>query len=895
MTAINEMLQQPLAQAIGWALLQFVWQGTLIAVLTALLLAALRRSGPDVRYVVSAIALALMLTVPVVTVMQTLGAAGPASEESQPAPAIARATVTAGSAATSADSLPARAAAGAAAASWTVDEWLPSLVSIWLIGVVVLTLRLFSGWMWVQSMKTHGARPAPDVLQTAARRLMRRLHIGRPVRFLESSRVAVPTVIGWLTPAVLLPASALAGLSPDQIEAILAHELAHIRRHDYAVNLLQAVVETLLFYHPAVWWLSRRIRIEREHCCDDLAVSLCGDPVAYAAALAELEGLRSESGAVALAATGGSLLQRVRRVLGAPTHAGRAPAWLAAGVALLVVVSMSAGTIARDALTGEPQGSVAAVPAAATQRPARAVAAEDAREAIPAVTAATTVGARSARPAAASEQAVAATTRVEGVAADTAAPARSSEAAVAAVAATIGSLARQPVEAGAAAAAAIATTATTVVQAVAAAASTVAQSSGGKEKSGNFVWSDDGQKLEVSYRGDIEFTADDTDVSRISPGGFLRIRDSRRGGTDNSVEFRADSSGTIERRFWVASRERPFDPEGRKWLAERLPKFIRQSGIGAPARVARFMKSGGASAVLAEITRIEGSWGKRLYFTELFKQQGLSAGTVQQALAQAGREIDSDYELASLLISSNTLVTDDGARRAYLDAARTIESDYEMRRVLSSIVKTGTLSSTLAGSVLDASTSIDSDYEEATLLIEFAGRQSLDGAARASFFKALATVASAYERRRVLTAIVQRPDLSADARVAALESASGVDSDYEAATFLVQFLKEGGAEGAARAPFFHAVASIDSAFERGRVLQALARRSDVSDATVLEILRSARTMNSGHERSQVLLAIAAGQQLTREGRDAYIDAAENLGDYEQGRVLSALVRNERRK
>ena len=94
---------------------------------------------------------------------------------------------------------------------------------------------------------------------------------------------------------MLLPASALAGLSPQQLEAILAHELAHIRRHDYLVNLLQTLVETLLFYHPAVWWLSRRIRIERENCCDDLAVSLCGDPVAYAKALADLEELRADS------------------------------------------------------------------------------------------------------------------------------------------------------------------------------------------------------------------------------------------------------------------------------------------------------------------------------------------------------------------------------------------------------------------------------------------------------------------------------------------------------------------------------------------------------------------------------------------------------------------------
>ena len=112
------------------------------------------------------------------------------------------------------------------------------------------------------------------------------------MRVVESALVDVPVVIGWLRPVILLPVAALAGLTPAQVEAILAHELAHIRRHDSCVNVLQTIAETLLFYHPAVWWVSHRIRAEREHCCDDIAVAVCGDPVAYAQALAELESWR---------------------------------------------------------------------------------------------------------------------------------------------------------------------------------------------------------------------------------------------------------------------------------------------------------------------------------------------------------------------------------------------------------------------------------------------------------------------------------------------------------------------------------------------------------------------------------------------------------------------------
>src|SRR5207247_762569 len=124
----------------------------------------------------------------------------------------------------------------------------------------------------------------------------------------ESALVDVPTVVGCMRPVILLPIAAISNLTPSQIEAILAHELAHIRRHDYLVNLLQTLAETLLFYHPGVWWVSARIREEREHCCDDVAVEVCGDAVIYARALAELETWRVESTALTIAATGGSRL-----------------------------------------------------------------------------------------------------------------------------------------------------------------------------------------------------------------------------------------------------------------------------------------------------------------------------------------------------------------------------------------------------------------------------------------------------------------------------------------------------------------------------------------------------------------------------------------------------------
>ena len=158
-------------------------------------------------------------------------------------------------------------------------------------GVVALTLRLLGGWLLVRRL-TRQARPLAGPCDEVLARLARALRIRRAVRLLESSLVQVPMVIGGLRPMILLPIAALTGLPPGQLEALLAHELAHIRRHDYLVNLVQSAIEVLLFYHPAAWWASRVIRAEREHCCDDLAVRACGDRLTYARALAAMEGLR---------------------------------------------------------------------------------------------------------------------------------------------------------------------------------------------------------------------------------------------------------------------------------------------------------------------------------------------------------------------------------------------------------------------------------------------------------------------------------------------------------------------------------------------------------------------------------------------------------------------------
>src|SRR6516165_10617292 len=230
------------------------------------------------------------------------------------------------------------------------DPWqqaMPAIVMAWFVGAAGCSLRLLMGFISVAALRRSPPAPVITECQQILDRLIERMHVSRRVRLLPTDRVDSPSVIGWLRPVILAPVGVLCGLAPEQVEALLGHELAHVRRHDYLVNVLQGIAESLLFYHPAVWWISNQIRTEREHCCDDLAVEASGDVLVYARALAELESMRPAHFKAALPANDGSLLRRIRR-LADPVAAHRAAGW---GVAWSLGALLLLG-IAGVAVTG---------------------------------------------------------------------------------------------------------------------------------------------------------------------------------------------------------------------------------------------------------------------------------------------------------------------------------------------------------------------------------------------------------------------------------------------------------------------------------------------------------------------------------------------------------------
>ena len=336
MTHIQSLLAQPACRALGWALLHFLWQGTLAALALAACNFALRDSPARVRYAVSCLFLMVLLALPVLTFTASLvqapalpptpaglplriAAATPVATAA-PAPAIARPSLQ--------DSL---------------TPLLPWIVALWITGVVLLSMRWIGAWTYLHRLRRAASLPVPPDWDRALRDLMRRAAVSVPVRLSIQRLTQVPCVIGWLRPVILMPAASLTGLDWRALEALLAHELAHIRRHDYLVNLVQTTVDTLLFYHPAVWWVSRQIRIERENCCDDFAAQLFGDRVTYARALVDLEQIRAAEPAFAMSARGGSLIHRIQRLLSASVPERRGPAWppALAGVAVAAFLAVA--------------------------------------------------------------------------------------------------------------------------------------------------------------------------------------------------------------------------------------------------------------------------------------------------------------------------------------------------------------------------------------------------------------------------------------------------------------------------------------------------------------------------------------------------------------------------
>ncbi len=341
---MNDLASIPLLQAIGWALLHSLWQGALLALLAAVALRLTRYRSAELRYAITSGTLGLLVLAFAGTLLWVSGGG-------DPLPAVDAVLIV-------------PVGEGSGIGGWIprlrfiLGPWIPWLFLAWILGFSLRVAQMGRAVAWLYGPCLGSLQPPPAEWLARFEALRVRSQVRIPVRLGLSDQVDSLVVLGWLKPVVLMPAAALMALSPEGLEALLTHELAHIRRGDFLANILQTFAEALLFYHPAVWWLSRRIRQEREHCCDDAAVQACGDPILYASALAWLEELRIHPKPIpvlAPAASGGRLMFRIQRLLHPRTTQSPVSPVAALIPALLLVATLGAATLSASGPTKPAQ------------------------------------------------------------------------------------------------------------------------------------------------------------------------------------------------------------------------------------------------------------------------------------------------------------------------------------------------------------------------------------------------------------------------------------------------------------------------------------------------------------------------------------------------------------
>ncbi len=319
MNSLDLFFQNDIVQALGWTILHSFWQGLLIVVLLTISLVLLRKHSSRIRYLVAYVALLALAVCSIGTLIWYLpgtafGASSYHAEASIEQTAMEVASV-----------LPIETTATVPAKEnyWQsfiqfLEGNLHWVTIIWMFGVLILTLRFLAELAYIQRLKYQPGGLSMDSHQDLLNKLSRQMGIQKFIELKENLRIDSPMVIGFIKPVILVPFGLLSQLDTKQVESILTHELAHIRRHDYLFNLFQSLVEILLFFNPATWWIAALIRDEREHSCDEMAIAETGDQLAFVKTLAKLEEYRIRPTSIAMAFNGHKetgVLGRIKRII----------------------------------------------------------------------------------------------------------------------------------------------------------------------------------------------------------------------------------------------------------------------------------------------------------------------------------------------------------------------------------------------------------------------------------------------------------------------------------------------------------------------------------------------------------------------------------------------------
>lgn len=669
--------------------------------------------------------------------------------------------------------------------------------------------RFSREWRMIRNLRRR-CTTANEALHTRFHAWMRYTGTRRPIQLLISDDIRGPLALGLWRPAIALPSLLVAQLSEAELDQIILHEMAHLRRRDDWTRFLQRVVQAVFCFNPTLIWLGRKLDLEREIACDDWVIHVTGEPRGYATCLArvvELAGFRRGWALATGAAEKKShLFRRIELMLDkSRNRKPRASRFalavtIVAGIIVFSAVSRVPSVFAFNASVDQdwPPPAPTAPPAPRAVRPLRAV--PPTPPAAPSVAA---PAAPTATPYAYLPAPPPPTPAAAALAPETPEPPPPPPA--------------EPPE---------------------------------HRSHWRSYSSDNGRTMEVRMDGAVEFTDDDRDVKSISAGGRL-LMEARADGHTKRLEVRAESNGALARNYWIDGQRRSPE-EAKPWLAGILPGIIREHAIGAGPRIQRIAQQGGPSAALREIGLIHSDGSKRVYIQELLARVRLDDGQLGDTM-RLTRSIGSDGEKARLIVSTYSKFMKAGLRERLFEAIDSIGSDGERRRAIQAVLQgDGANSETVTLSVKSASR-IGSDGEKAAVLTQAAWPISSEESRRA-WFKAANTIGSDGEKARALMAILDR-NSSAGMLVDVANSARGIGSDGEKARVLMRLSREDLRDSAARAAYFKAADSIASDGEHARTLLSLLGHGELAEDLVVDVVHSATRISSDGEKSRVLLRV----------------------------------------
>jgi beta-lactamase regulating signal transducer with metallopeptidase domain len=730
------------------------------------------------------------------------------------------------------------------------------IFGVWLAGMLIVLGSLLLGMVRLRLIARRAIELDRGRLARMTDILSAHFDLARAPRLLLGDDDSIPMTWGVLKPMLLLPESA-EFWQAWRIEAVLRHELGHVKRRDYLAQIGAHVLCAIYWFNPLTWIAAQQMRLEREHACDDLVLAGGHEAPDYARDLLDLarsfrSGGRAEAVALGMARPD-HLRDRLIALLDDTRNRSaitRPHILRSAGAATVLALSLAAVT------------PVGVAPSAGEEAPAALETGDS--------------------PPLESVRSPSASREVGDPAGPPGGPLPSPE---------------DPSPAGESD---VPLGGKIAISATAQEGAVLCRPADGEGRRSSQIRDDDLTIIELQYgdctssiriEGEITFTDDFSTIATLSRGGMLRIEVARRG-IRQRLEARPGSDGAPSYTWSVDGRDQPFDSTARRWLESALLDLFRGSSFMADERAAWILRREGPGGLLAEVERMWSGHGQARYLSIALETGSLTAAQVRGTLQVAGRVVESDHALGQVLMAAAANYSFDAAtRNEFLRAAGSLESDHQQGRVFGAALSRGDLDGENLEVLLEsAAAGIESDHQMAEILVTLAERYPLESGLREPFLRAAGTLGSDHQQGRVYGVVLEQPGLRPDELATVLQAAKTIESDHQLAELLVAATEHDLSDPALRAALLDAAVSIASAHNRSRVYVAALQNTRLSDTDLAAILTAAGNIGSDHQLASLLAEVAERKLSGAAIQRAYLETASHIeSDHNLSSTLTLFV------